>query len=102
MFVSRVRLGWALAVVVALAAALVPAAGATPREFQPSLRHAYDAASTNAEHQRQQHAIRSIKAANPWAAYEPAHDLLLQLQLKAAQHQRQQHAISTVQPNIRR
>jgi hypothetical protein len=50
MFLSRIGLGWALAVVV-LAAALVPAAGATARSIQPSSPwYAYDAALRNAQH----------------------------------------------------
>jgi hypothetical protein len=99
MSVCRVRLGWALAVVLVLAAALVPAAGATVRGVQPaSPWYAYDAALRNTQHQRQ-HAIRSVKPTNPWSKYEPAHDLLLQIQLKKAQHQR--HVIRLVEPRIR-
>jgi hypothetical protein len=60
MFLSHVRLGWALAVVVVLAGALMPAAGATARGIEPtSPWYAYDAALRGAQHQRQQHVVRS-------------------------------------------
>ena len=79
MFVSRMRLGWALAVVVVLAAALMPAAGATVRGIQPkSPWYAYDAALRNAQHQRQ-HVTSSIPT-SPWYAYDAA--------LRKVQHQR--------------
>ena len=55
---SRIRLGWTLAVVVVLAAALMPAAGATARGVQPtSPWYAYDAALRKAQHQRQQQGV---------------------------------------------
>ena len=66
MFRSRNRLGLALAVVVVLAAALIPAAGATARGVQPtSPWYAYDAAL------RQQHAV-SVQPTSPWYAYDAA------------------------------
>jgi hypothetical protein len=82
MFLSR-RLGWAVAVVVVLAAALMPAAGATARIILPtSPWYAYDAALRNVQHQRQQHVVTSIQPTSPWYAYDAA---------LRAQHQRQQH-----------
>ena len=84
MFLSRIRPGWTLAVVVILAAALMAAAGATARSIQPtSPWYAYDAALRNAQHQRQQHTISSVQPTSPWYAYDAA--------LRNAQHQRQQH-----------
>ena len=84
MFLSRIRLGSALAVVVVIAAALMAATGAAARSVQPtSPWYAYDAALRKAQHQRRQHVIRRIKPTNPWSAYTAANDLLLQLQLKA-------------------
>ncbi len=60
MFLSHVRLGWALAVVVVLVGALMSAAGATARGIEPlSPWYAYDAALRNAQHQRQQHVVNS-------------------------------------------
>ena len=74
MFPSRIRLGWALALVVVLAAALMPAAGATSRGIQPtSPWYAYDAALRNAQQQRQEQMISGYAAA-----------------LRKAQHQRQE------------
>ena len=68
MFRSRNRIGLALAVVVVLAAALVPAAGATGRVMQPkSPWYAYDAALRNAK----QHATSRIPT-SPWYAYDAA------------------------------
>jgi hypothetical protein len=91
MFRSRVRLGWLLATVVVLAAALVPAAGANARGIQPpSPWYAYDAAVRNAQHQRQQQLLRSIQPASPWYAFDAA--------LRKAQHQRQQHLVRGIQP----
>jgi hypothetical protein len=91
MFLSRIGLGWVLAVVVVLAAALMPAAGATARSIEPSSPwYAYDAALRNAQHQRQQHAVTSIQPTSPWYAYDAA--------LRNAQHQRQQHAVTSIQP----
>jgi len=57
MFRSRVRLGWALAVVVVLAAVFMPAAGATAGGIQPSspwyaYATGYAAALRNAQHKR--------------------------------------------------
>jgi hypothetical protein len=74
MFRSRVRLGWALAVVVVLAAALMPAAGATTRGLKPSspwyaYATGYAAALRNAQHLRRQHTITSIQPSSPWYAY---------------------------------
>jgi hypothetical protein len=90
MFHSRTGLGWALAVVVVLAAALMPAAGATARSIEPSSPwYAYDAALRNTQHQRQQHAT-SIQPTSPWYAYDAA--------LRNAQHQRQQFATTKTQP----
>ncbi|HEX6761620.1 MAG TPA: hypothetical protein VF094_02340 [Gaiellaceae bacterium] len=75
------RLGWALAVVVVLAAALMPAAGATVGGVKPtSPWYAYDAALRKAQHQRQQHLISGIQPTSPWYAYDAA--------LRKAQHQR--------------
>ena len=91
MFLSQVRLGWALAVVVVVAGALIPAAGATAGGIQPtSPWYAYDAAVTKAQHQRQQHAVSVIQPTSPWYAYDAA-------VLKARQ-QRQQHVVSGIQP----
>jgi len=79
MFRSRMRLGLALAVVVVLAAVLMPAAGATARGIQPtSPWYAYDAALRKA-HQRQ-HVTKSVLPTSPWYAYDAA--------LRKAQHQR--------------
>ena len=90
MFVSRMRLGWALAVVVVLAAALMPAAGATARGTQPkSPWYAYDAALRNAQHQRQ-HVVTGGIVTSPWYAYDAA--------LRKAQLKRQQHIFSSIQP----
>jgi hypothetical protein len=90
MFLSRIRLGLAPAVVVVLAAALVPAAGATVRGIQPtSPWYAYDAALRNAQHQRQ-HDVTSVQPTSPWYAYDAA--------LRKAQHQRQQNVTSRIQP----
>jgi len=89
MFRSRVRLGWALAVVVVIAAALLPAAGATARSIQPSspwyaYATGYAAALRNAQHyQRQQHVISSIKPSSPWYAYATGYAAAL----RNAQHQ---------------
>jgi hypothetical protein len=89
MFLSS-RLGWALAVVVVLAAALMPAAGATARVILPtSPWYAYDAGLRNAQHQRQQHVVSSMPT-SPWYAYDAA--------LRNAQHQRQQHVSTSIQP----
>lgn len=88
MFRSRVRLGWAFAVVVVLAAALMPAAGAAVRGIQPKGPwYAYDAALRKAQHQRQQHVLNRIPT-SPWYAYDAA--------LRKAQHQRQQHVFSRI------
>jgi len=89
------RLGLALAVVVVLAAVLMPAAGATARGIQPtSPWYAYDAALRNVQptspwyaydaalrkaHQRQ-HVTKSVLPTSPWYAYDAA--------LRKAQHQR--------------
>jgi pyruvoyl-dependent arginine decarboxylase (PvlArgDC) len=90
MFRSRIRLGWSLAVVVVLAAALMPAAGATVRGIQPtSPWYAYDAALRNAQHQRQ-HVVSSVQPTSPWYAYDAA--------LRKAKHQRQRNVISRIQP----
>jgi len=81
MFRSRIRFGWTLALVVVLAAALMPVAGAAARSIQPpSPWYAYDAALRNAQHQRQQHLVKSIQPTSPWYAYDAA--------LRKAQHQR--------------
>ena len=89
MFLSRIGLGWALAVVV-LAAALVPAAGATARGIAPSSPwYAYDAALRNAQHQRQQHATTNIQPTSPWYAYGAA--------LRNAQHQRPHRIVEVLQ-----
>ena len=86
MSLSRIRLGWALAVVIVLATALMPAAGATARGVQPtSPWYAYDAALRNAQHQRQQQTISGIEPTSPWYAYDAA--------LRKAQHQRQQQGV---------
>jgi hypothetical protein len=91
MFRSNIRLGWALALAVVLAAALLPAAGATARGIQPtSPWYAYDAALRNAQHQRQAQTISGIQPTSPWYAYDAA--------LRNAQHQRQQQTISGIQP----
>ena len=80
MFRSRIRLGWALAVVVVLAAALLPGAGATGSGIQPtSPWYAYDAALRNAQHQRQEQIISGIQPTSPWYAFDAA--------LRNAQHQ---------------
>jgi hypothetical protein len=80
MFVSRI--GWALAVVVVLAAALMPAAGATVRGVQPkSPWYAYDAALRHAQRKHQVR-IGGIQPKSPWYAYDAA--------LRKAQHERQQ------------
>ena len=91
MFVSRMRLGWALAVVVVLAAALMPAAGATVRGTQPKMSpwYAFDAALRNAQHQRQQ-VTGSVVPTSPWYAFDAA--------LRKAQLKRQQHLFSSIQP----
>ena len=90
MFVSRMRLGWALAAVVVLAAALLPAAGAVVGGVKPTGPwYAYDAALRKAQHQRQQHLARDIPT-GPWYAYDAA--------LRKAQHKRQQHLFSGIQP----
>jgi hypothetical protein len=90
MFLSR-RLGWALAVVVVLASALMPAAGATARIILPtSPWYAYDAALRNAQHQRQQHVVTSVQPTSPWYAYDAA--------LRKAQHQRQRRVVISIQP----
>jgi hypothetical protein len=89
MFLSRMRLGWALAAVVVLAAAFMPAAGATVRGIQPtSPWYAYDAALRNAQHQ--QHVVSKIQPTSPWYAYDAA--------LRKAQHKRQQHIVGDIQP----
>ena len=81
MFHSRIRLAWALALVVVLAAALMPAAEASARGSQPtSPWYAYDAALRNAQPQRQVQTIISIQPTSPWYAYDAA--------LRNAQHQR--------------
>ena len=86
MFRSHIPLGWALAVVVVLAAALMPAAGATTRGVQPtSPWYAYDAALRAVQHQRQAQATGSIQPTSPWYAYDAA--------LRAAERQRQQQGI---------
>jgi hypothetical protein len=83
MFHSRIRLAWALALVVVLAAALMPAAEANARGIQPtSPWYAYDAALRNAQHQPQVQTISSIQPTGPWYAYDAA--------LRNAQHQRQE------------
>jgi hypothetical protein len=90
MFLSRIGLGWALAVVVVLAAALMPAAGATARGIEPSSPwYAYDAALRNAQHQRQQHVITSVQPTSPWYAYDAA--------LRNGQHQRQHRIVEVLQ-----
>src|SRR5580765_2862150 len=86
MFRSRIPLGWALAVVVVLAAALMPAAGATTRGVQPtSPWYAYDAVLRGAQDQRQAQAISGIQATSLGYAYDAA--------LRAAQRQRQQQGV---------
>ena len=86
MFRSRIPLGWALAVVVVLAAALMPAAGATTRGVQPtSPWYAYDAALRAAQHHRQAQAISGSQPMSPWYSYDAA--------LRAAQRQRQQQGV---------
>ena len=88
MFRSRKRLGLASAVVVVLAASLLPAAGIAARGIQPtSPWYAYDAAVRNAEHHN---LVSSVQPTSPWYAYDAA--------LRKAQHLRQQQAISSVQP----
>ena len=82
MFVSRIRLGLALAGVSVLGAAFMPAAGATARHaLVTSPWYAYDAALRNAQHQQHQ-TIGSIQPMSPWYAYDAA--------LRNAEHQRQQ------------
>ena len=86
MVLSRIRLGWALAVVGVLAAAFMPAAGATSRGIEPtSPWYAYDAALRAAQHQRQVQTIDGIQPTSPWYAYDAA--------LRAAQHQRQEQGL---------
>ena len=83
MFVSRIRLGLALAGVSVLGAAFMPAAGATARHaLVTSPWYAYDAALRAAQHQRQHQAISSIQPTSPWYAYDAA--------LRNAEHQRHQ------------
>jgi hypothetical protein len=54
----RIRLGWAIAVVVVLAAALVPVAGARTSGVEPKNPwYAYDAALRKAQHQRHQQSV---------------------------------------------
>jgi hypothetical protein len=58
MSLSRIRLGWALAAVVVLAVALVPAAGARTSGVEPKNPwYAYDAALRKAQHQRQEQSV---------------------------------------------
>jgi hypothetical protein len=91
MFHSRTRLAWALALVVVLAAALMPAAEAAARSIQPtSPWYAYDAALRDAQHQRPVQTISSIQPTSPWYAYDAA--------LRKAQHQRPVQTISSIQP----
>ena len=72
-FLSSIRIGLALAVVVVLAAAFMPAAGATVRGIQPtSPWYAYDAALRQAQHVREQQAISAIQPTSPWYAYDAA------------------------------
>jgi hypothetical protein len=86
MFRSRIRLGWVLAVIVVLAAALIPVAGATARGIQPtSPWYAFDAALRKAQHERQEQIIRDIQPTSPWYAYDAA--------LRKAQHQRQEQKV---------
>lgn len=74
-------------VVVLVAAALTPVAGATARVIQPtSPWYAYDAAVRNTQHQ---HTTGSIQPTSPWYAYDAA--------LRKAQHQRQ-HTLRSIQP----
>ena len=81
MFNARIRLGWALAVVVVLATALTQVAGAASRVIQPpGPWYAYDAALRQAHHLRQQHDVKSIQPTSPWYAYDAA--------LRKARHQR--------------
>ena len=82
MFRSRMRLGLALAVVVVLAAVLMPAAGATARGTQPKMSpwYAFDAALRKAQLKRQQHLFSSIQPKSPWYAHDAA--------LRKAQHLR--------------
>jgi len=88
---NRTQFGLALAAVVVLAAALMPAAGATGPGIQPtSPWYAYDAALRNANHQRQQHASDRIQPTSPWYAFDAA--------LRKSHHQRQQYAINSIQP----
>jgi hypothetical protein len=89
MFLSRMRLGFALAVSVVLATAILPAAGGA-RSIQPtSPWYAYDAAVRDAQHQRQQQANSSVQPTSPWYAYDAA--------LRKAKRQRQ-HLVSGIQP----
>jgi hypothetical protein len=88
MFRSRIRFGSALAVVVVLAVALMPAAGAAVQPMSPW--YAFDAALRAAHHQRQEQTLSGIQPTSPWYAYDAA--------LRAAQHQRQEQALAGVQP----
>jgi len=90
MFRSRVRLGWALAVVVVLAAVFMPAAGATAGGIQPSspwyaYATGYAAALRNAQHhERRLHVVSAIRASSPWYAYATGYAAAL----RNAQHKR--------------
>ena len=90
MFRSRVRLGWALAVVLVIAAAFMPAAGATTGRIQPSSQWypyatGYAAALRNAQHHEQrQHVVSTIRPSSPWFAYATGYAAAL----RNAQHQR--------------
>ena len=90
MSLSRIRLGWAIAVVVVLAAALVPVAGARTHGVQPtSPWYAYDAALRQAQHQHHQLSVAyrtpGVQPTSPWYAYDAA--------LRKAQHQRHQKSV---------
>ncbi|HUO71922.1 MAG TPA: hypothetical protein VMU39_14205 [Solirubrobacteraceae bacterium] len=83
MFRSRKRLGLASAVVVVLAASLLPAAGIAARGIQPtSPWYAYDAAIRKAEHHN---LVSSVQPTSPWYAYDAA--------LRKAQHERLVQAV---------
>jgi hypothetical protein len=90
MSLSRIRLGWAIAVIVVLAAALVPAAGARTRGVEPKNPwYAYDAALRKAQNQRQEqsvaHRTSGVQPTSPWYAYDAA--------LRKAQNQRHQQSV---------
>ena len=83
MFSSRKRLGLASAVVVVLAASLLPAAGIAARGIQPtSPWYAYDAAIRKADHHN---LVSSVQPTSPWYAYDAA--------LRKAQHERLVQAV---------